>query len=135
MIRKADIFYILCWVTYIIFTRLYYVRYGINILIPTTLFIAMGAWLYGTTGGLMVILGCLPFHYIVFCWLNEAEVNWEGGIPALSYIFLIIFTFIISLIKTIHGKVETLNLELDNVIIKNRIIFLIMKLIIVLNLC
>jgi len=111
--------YGLAWAGYIVFCRVYYDEISSSVMIPSVLLIPLGAWLYGTTGGLLTLLATLPYHALVTSWLYAIQIEWPDqslriiGIPT-----QIMSVYFVGYLKFLLEKLHKLNMELDQKVIE-----------------
>jgi signal transduction histidine kinase len=114
MLRRVDFFFWAGLAVYVIFTRLCCVDFGSNVLFPALLLIGIGAWLYGRTGGLLLSLGLLIYHYTLYDWFYTCGVHWtENETKAIGTILSAFIPFIIGHIKDINSNANSLKESLD----------------------
>ena len=115
MMKLVDGFYLLCCVGYLVLTRLCYVQCGAEVMLPSFVLIAVGALLYGTSGGLLAILALGVYNFFVFEWLRHAGISCpEYGYRLMFILIGVFLTYFTSHIQSLHSQAKLLNATMDS---------------------
>lgn len=115
MPRRSTILYCFGWILYVIFSITMFPVLNISVGIPTFFLIGIGAWLFGTTKGLGLILGMIFYHMILFSFIypNTFE-TYQTKIS--SPMVMIIIAYLSGYLKRSHDNLRSLNHKLDRLV-------------------
>lgn len=117
MPRRVTILYCLAWIIYAVFVVIAFPVLRTTAAIPHFLLVGMGAWIYGTSRGLLIMIPSIFFHYILLGVLYADIFNWYQT----KFTSLIINILIIELagnLKLQLERIKATNEQLDQLVEK-----------------
>ena len=72
--------YAVLWLLYIVLSFYYFPVYNINVVILSSILIAIGGWLYGVRGGLLIVLLSMPYHYVIMDYYGQTLETYQAKV-------------------------------------------------------
>ncbi len=105
------ILYALIWFLYILLSFYWFPIYKISIVIPSALLMAIGGWLYGVRGGLLIVLLMTPYLYLLLDYYGHILETYQA--KALGIGIAILVAIISGATKQMRDEVKELSVLLD----------------------
>lgn len=76
MPRHINLLYCSAWILYAVFVLVTFPLWHLSVAIPHFILLAIGAWVYGTSRGLLIIIPSMIFHMYLLSHLYADIFNW-----------------------------------------------------------
>lgn len=115
MTKTKTIAYVLLWAAYMLFSFYYFPVYDSDVAIPSMILTAIGARLYGTYRGLLIVAISMPFHYVLLDYYGDILTVYQS--KALGVCMQTATAFLFGSLKYMQDVATRLSSDLDKEVI------------------